>query len=476
MRLFAQRATKGVKLTWQNQKLMDQLNMFENRSADEPGGQAPLAERMRPRNLGEFIGQSHLLGPGKILDRILRNRRFHSLILWGPPGCGKTTLAKIIATNTESHLVYLSAVMAGAREIRAAVQEAKEVLAKRKMRTWLLMDEIHRLNKAQQDTLLPHVENGTVLLLGATTENPSFEIIRPLLSRAQVAVLEPLEEADLKQIIDRALWDADRGLGKFPARLAEEAQDYLLAASGGDARVILNALEIGVLTTSPDSEGLRTVDLEAAKQALLRKSVHYDKAGEEHFNLISALHKSVRGSDPDAALYWLARMLDAGEDPLYLARRIIRMASEDIGLADPAALVQAVNAFQAYHFLGSPEGELALAQAVVYLCLSPKSNSLYLALGRALEAAKNSGAARVPLHLRNAPTGLMKKLGYGREYKYAHDFEEGWLPELYMPGELAGVLFYDPKGAGWEAGFKDRLDQRRAKVKQLLDKKHSSGT
>ncbi|MGA2935753.1 MAG: replication-associated recombination protein A [Syntrophobacteraceae bacterium] len=465
-----------MKSTRQDQKPMGQLNMFENRSGDEPGGQAPLAERMRPRNLGEFIGQSHLLGPGKILDRVLRNRRFHSLILWGPPGCGKTTLAKIIATHTESYLVYLSAVMAGAREIRAAVQEAKEVLAKRKMRTWLLMDEIHRLNKAQQDTLLPHVENGTVLLLGATTENPSFEIIRPLLSRAQVAVLEPLEEADLKQIIDRALCDADRGLGKFPARLVEEAQDYLLAASGGDARVILNALEIGVLTTAPDSEGIRTVDLEAAKQALLRKSVHYDKAGEEHFNLISALHKSVRGSDPDAALYWLARMLDAGEDPLYLARRIIRMASEDIGLADPAALVQAVNAFHAYHFLGSPEGELALAQAVVYLCLAPKSNSLYVALDRALEAAKNSGAARVPLHLRNAPTGLMKKLGYGREYKYAHDFEEGWLPELYMPGELAGVLFYDPKSSGWEAGSKERLEQRRAMVKQLLDKKNSSGT
>jgi putative ATPase len=363
--------------------------------------------------------------------------------------------------------------MAGAREIRAAVQEAREVLSRKQTRTWLLMDEIHRLNKAQQDTLLPHVENGTVLLLGATTENPSFEIIRPLLSRAQVAVLEPLEEGDLKQIIDRALHDSERGLGKFPAHLTEEAQDYLIAASGGDARVILNALEIGVLTTSPDAEGMRNVDLDTAKEALLRKSVHYDKAGEEHFNLISALHKSVRGSDPDAALYWLARMLDAGEDPLYIARRIVRMATEDIGLADPAALVQAVNAFQAYHFLGSPEGELALAQAVVYLCLAPKSNSVYTALGRALETAKQSGALRVPLHLRNAPTGLMKKLGYGKEYKYAHDFEGGWLPEIYMPSELAGVLFYDPKGAGWEAGFKEQLGRRRAKVKQLLDKEGS---
>jgi putative ATPase len=470
-RLFAQGAAKGMKWIREHHKQMDQLNMFKDHSGHEPWRQAPLAERMRPRNLGEFIGQAHLLGPGKILDRVLRNRRFHSLILWGPPGCGKTTLAKVIATHTESHLVYLSAVMAGAKEIRAAVHEATEVLSKRKIRTWLLMDEIHRLNKAQQDTLLPHVENGTIFLLGTTTENPSFEIIRPLLSRAQVAVLQPLAEVDLKQIMNRALCDAEKGLGKFPACLAEEAQDYLIAASGGDARVILNALEIGVLTTAPDSDGVRNVDLEAAKEALLRKSVHYDKAGEEHFNLISAFHKSVRGSDPDAALYWLARMLQAGEDPLYLGRRIVRMASEDIGLADPAALLQAVSAFHAYHFLGSPEGELALAQAVVYLCLAPKSNSLYIALDRALEAARNSGAAQVPLHLRNAPTELMKKLGYGREYKYAHDFEGGWLPELYMPGELAGELYYEPKAAGWEAGFGDQLAQRRAKVKELLDKK-----
>ena len=459
-----------MKSTRQNQKSMDQLNIFEKHSDEELRGQAPLADRMRPRNLGEFIGQPHLLGPGKILDRIIRNRHFQSLILWGPPGSGKTTLAKIISTHTESFFVSLSAVMAGAREIRAAVQEAREVLARRKIRTWLFMDEIHRLNKAQQDTLLPHVENGTILLIGATTENPSFEIIRPLLSRAQVVVLEPLEEADMRQIIDRALSDAERGLGKFPAQLTQEAVDYLLAASGGDARIILNALELAVLTTAPDSEGIRNVDLEGAKEALLNKPVHYDKAGEEHFNLISALHKSVRGSDPDAALYWLARMLEAGEDPLYLARRIVRMACEDIGLADPAALVQAVNAFQAYHFLGSPEGELALAQAIVYLCLAPKSNSLYIAFGDALEAARNSGDARVPLHLRNAPTGLLKKLGYGKEYKYAHDFEEGWLPEVYMPGELAGVLFFNPKPTGWEASFRDQLEQRRAKVKQLLNK------
>jgi len=460
-----------MKSTRQDQKSMEQLSLFGNRQAGGAEEYAPLAERMRPRNQAEFIGQSHLLGPGKILDRILKNRRFQSLILWGPPGCGKTTLARIIASGADSHLISLSAVMAGAREIRAAVEEARQVLSKAKIRTWLLMDEIHRLNKAQQDTLLPHVEDGTILLLGATTENPSFEIIRPLLSRAQIAVLEPLNDADLKQIIFCALKDVERGLGGFPASLSDEALNYLIAASGGDARILLNALEIGVMTSVPDSEGLRRVDLESAKEALLRKPVHYDKAGEEHFNLISALHKSVRGSDPDAALYWLARMLNAGEDPLYIARRVIRMASEDIGLSDPSALVQAVSAFQAYHFLGSPEGDIVLAQAVVYLCLAPKSNSLYTALDRALEAAGNSGELRVPLHIRNAPTGLMKKLGYGREYKYAHDFEGGWVPETYMPVELSGSVFYSPKDSGWEAGFKNQLEQRRDKVKELLNKK-----
>ncbi len=449
--------------------MMDQLNIFEQKSQDDILGFAPLAERVRPQTLDGFIGQAHLLGPGKILDRIIRHRRFHSLILWGPPGCGKTTLAKIIASQTETHLVYLSAVMAGAKEIRAAVQEARETLARTKARTWLFIDEIHRLNKAQQDTLLPHVENGTILLLGATTENPSFEIIRPLLSRAQVAVLEPLEEVHLRQIVARTLSDTQKGLGKYPARLAPDAEDYLIAASGGDARIILNAIEMAVLTTAPGEDGIRLVDIETAKEALLRKSVHYDKAGEEHFNIISALHKSVRGSDPDAALYWLARMLEGGEDPLYLARRIIRMASEDIGLADPLALTQAVDAFQAYHFLGSPEGELALAQAVVYLCLAPKSNSVYTAFGKARDIAKNSGDARVPLHIRNAPTGFMKKLGYGRQYKYPHDHEEGWVPEVYMPEALTGERFYDPQPRGWEGRWLELLETRRQKVREIIE-------
>lgn len=450
---------------------MDQLNIFQKPPVSS-GVFAPLAERMRPRSTDEFIGQDHLLGPGKIIYRLIKSRHLHSLILWGPPGCGKTTLAKIIAAETDTHLIYLSAVMAGTREIKASVEEAKEILAGKKMRTWLFMDEIHRLNKAQQDTLLPHVENGTVLLLGATTENPSFEIIRPLLSRAQVAVLESLAETDLKKIIKRALVDLDNGLGKYPSNLAPEAQDYLIAASAGDARIILNALEIAVLTTAPDSDGVRQVDLDAAKEALLRKSVHYDKAGEEHYNLISALHKSVRGSDPDAALYWLARMLEAGEDPLFLARRIIRMAVEDIGLADPFALTQTVEAFRAYHFLGSPEGELALAQAVVYLCIAPKSNSVYVAFGKARQSARNSGYVAVPPHLRNAPTELMKKLGYGREYKYPHDFPGGWLPEVYMPQELLDEYFYTPGSLGWEGRLKEQICKRREKVKDLIKDKN----
>jgi putative ATPase len=326
---------------------------------------------------------------------------------------------------------------------------------------------VHRLNKAQQDVLLPHVENGTVLLLGATTENPSFEVIRPLLSRSQVLVLEPLGEAELRLILEAALQDREHGLAAYPARITDEAEAFLFGACGGDARVLLNGLEVAVLTTPPDPEtGVRVIDLEAAREAMHRRVVHYDKGGEEHFNLISALHKSLRGSDPDAALYWLARMLDAGEEPRYIARRLVRAASEDVGLADPFALLEANAALQAYDFLGSPEGELALAQATVYLALAPKSNALYTGFGQARDAAMKTGTAPVPFHLRNAPTGLMKRLGYGKDYRYAHEDPRGWVPDTYLPDDLVGMVYYEPTTRGWEGKWRQTLLERREEVKQ----------
>lgn len=447
--------------------MVQQLNLFGSRSREKLHDFAPLAERLRPTCIEDFVGQRHLLAEGRILHRLLQTRKLQSLIFWGPPGCGKTTLAAIIAQHTGTHLVSLSAVMAGTREIRGAVDEALSVWGREKKRTWLFMDEIHRLNKAQQDTLLPHVENGTLLLLGATTENPSFEIIRPLLSRAQVLVLEPLTEEDLRTLIARALTDREKGLGSYPAKLSQEAEDYLLAASGGDARIVLNALETAVLTTPPTGEGsLRVIDLQTMQESLQRKSVHYDKGGEEHFNLISALHKSVRGSDPDASLYWLARMLSAGEDPLYIARRLVRMASEDIGLAEPDALVEAMAGMQAYQLLGSPEGELALAQVTVYLALAPKSNSLYTAFKKAKEYSEKTGTYPVPIHLRNAPTALLKELGYGQKYRYPHDDPSGWVEEVYLPGPLKEAVFYQPTPRGWEGKWRQLLARRRQMVQK----------
>jgi len=443
---------------------MRQQNLFEEQVERELESMAPLADRIRPRSLDEFVGQTHLLGSGRILDRLLSSRQLQSLILWGPPGCGKTTLARLITNHTQTHLISLSAVTAGTREIRAAVEEAKLVWMKAKKRTWLFMDEIHRLNKAQQDSLLPHVEHGTLILLGATTENPSFEVIRPLLSRTRVLILEPLLEAELRIIVYRALDDEERGLGSFSASLSPDAATYLLAACGGDARVALSVLDIAVRSTPSDEHGRRLIGLTAIKEAMQRPAVHYDKGGEEHFNLISALHKSVRGSDPDASLYWLARMLEAGEDPLYIARRLVRMASEDVGLADPFALVQAMSAMQSYQLLGSPEGDLALAQAAVYLALAPKSNSVYTALGKARDTAKRTGYATVPLHLRNAPTDLLKKSGYGRGYVYPHDDPSGWVAEGYLPEALVEESFYNPTTRGWEGKWRQLLAKRRQQV------------
>lgn len=456
---------------------MRQQNLFDKQGEQDLKSQAPLADRMRPRRLEEFVGQAHLLGPGKVLERLLRSRQFQSLILWGPPGCGKTTLARIITDQTQSHLIALSAVMAGTREIRSAVEDARQVWVKARKRTWLFMDEIHRLNKAQQDSLLPHVEQGTVILLGATTENPSFEVIRPLLSRAQVLVLEPLQETELGTIAHRALEDQERGLGGLSARLSDQAERYLFSACGGDARVLLNVLEIAVRSTLPDDLGERLIDLEAVTEAMQRPAMHYDKAGEEHFNLISALHKSVRGSDPDASLYWLARMLESGEDPLYIARRLVRMAVEDIGLADPFALSQTIGAMQSYQFLGSPEGDLALAQAAVYLALAPKSNTVYTAFGKARNVARKTGSVKVPLHLRNAPTDLLKKMGYGQDYLYPHDDPSGWVPETYLPDLLPAESFYNPTSRGWEGKWRQLLAGRRRQVaKEKTLKRNSEHT
>ncbi len=450
---------------------MRQLDISSEQKQEQLRRIAPLAERLRPQSLDEFVGQPHLLGSGRFLDRLVSGAQFQSLILWGPPGCGKTTLARLIARNTHSHLISLSAVAAGTREIRAAVEQAREKWTRKELRSWLFMDEIHRLNKAQQDTLLPHVEQGTILLLGATTENPSFEIIRPLLSRVRVLVLEALDQDALSRLLEKALTDRSRGLGSFPAVLDSEARDALIALSGGDARILLNTLELAVLTTPADETGTRHIDAEAVFEAAQRRPVHYDKNGEEHFNLLSAFHKSLRGSDPDAALYWFFRMVNAGEDPLVPARRLVAAASEDVGLADPYAIMQAMSAVEAYQLLGSPEGELALAQAIIYVALAPKSNAVYLALRAAREAARTTGTAPVPIHLRNAPTGLLKSLGYGKKYRYPHDDPRGWVAETYLPETLRGTTFFEPKGHGWEARWRETIRKRREQV----DRAHREG-
>ncbi|HKJ92704.1 MAG TPA: replication-associated recombination protein A [Longimicrobiales bacterium] len=419
----------------------------------EPGPEAPLAARMRPRTLDGFLGQEHLLAPGKAMRQMIERDEVGSLILWGPPGTGKTTLARIIAERTQSVFVPFSAVTEGVSRVREIIKQAEVRNRAGGRRTILFCDEIHRFNKAQQDAFLPHVEAGTISLIGATTENPSFEVIGPLLSRSRVFVLEPLRPEDLAEIVVRALKDREHGLGEMDLTLDDDARGALAAEADGDARRALNALEAAAALAGHGG----TITVEHVREALQRRFAHYDKTGEEHYNLISALHKSVRGSDPHGALYWLARMLDGGEDPLYVARRLVRMAIEDIGLADPEALRLAVAARDAYHFLGSPEGELALAEAVLYLATAPKSNRVYVALGRAMGAAKDTPAAPVPLHVRNAPTKLMKELGYGRNYRYAFESEEHYIPQEYLPDAVRGQRFYEPSGFGFEKRIAERM-------------------
>ena len=423
--------------------------------ASLPG--TPLAERMRPRSLDEFVGQEQLLGPGRPLRQALDHRALHSLIFWGPPGTGKTTLGRLLAAVTGAEFVPVSAVTTGIKEVKEIIAAAERRRQMRGSKTVLFVDEIHRFNKAQQDAFLPHVEGGTIILVGATTENPSFEVNSALLSRSKVYVLQPLSTADVVEILRRALGDAERGLGRQRVEADDAALAALAVHANGDARVALNLLEQAVTALSADADGIRHLDQAALTGLIERRALLYDKSGEEHFNLISALHKSMRNSDADAAIYWLARMLEAGEDPLYVARRLVRFASEDVGNADPRALEVTLAAKDAVHFLGMPEANTALAQAVLYLAAAPKSNAVYVAYGRAARDATQDVAAPVPLHLRNAPTRLMKELGYGEGYRYAHDEAEGVAEMSGLPEHLEGRKYYEPTDRGIEARIKEAL-------------------
>ena len=453
------------------------MDLFGKEKKGKSVRRTPLADRMRPETLDEFLGQKHILGKDSVLRKAIEEDKIQSVIFWGPPGTGKTTLAHIIAEVTGAHFISFSAVLSGIKEIKQVMAEAAKMKELYNRKTILFVDEVHRFNKAQQDAFLPHVEKGNIVLIGATTENPSFEVISALLSRTRVYTLNPLQEEELKIILNKALNDKDRGLGNLNVELEEEALDYIAQMANGDARIALSTVEFAVMTTPADKKGIRKIDLKIAEDTMQKKALAYDKGGEEHYNIISALHKSVRGSDPDAALYWLGRMLAGGEDPLYVARRMVRMASEDIGNADPQALHVTIAAKEAYHFLGSPEGELALAQAAIYLATAPKSDAIYKAYNLVQEDIQKTQALPVPMHIRNAPTRLMKNLGYGKDYKYPHDFPDHFVDETYLPENLKNRKYYQPTDFGFEKEIKKRLEwwkKRKAQISGHKGQKEES--